>query len=108
MNDLEGKLGQVRARRGELPDSDDAGRRSAFGNAMRLGMELIAGVAVGGFIGWTLDQWFGTAPLMMVVFLFLGGAAGILNVIRSAKAMQAGQPYPGKDLPPEASDDDDG
>ena len=46
---------------------------------------MIAGVAVGGFIGWALDRLFGTAPILMVVFLILGAAAGIMNVIRSAK-----------------------
>ena len=57
---------------------------------MRLGLELVAGVAVGGFIGWALDRFFGTAPFLMVVFLILGAAAGIMNVIRTAKA-HAGQ-----------------
>ncbi|MFZ1071649.1 MAG: AtpZ/AtpI family protein, partial [Methyloceanibacter sp.] len=74
--------------------------------ALKLSTEMIAGVAVGGFIGWALDRLFGTAPILMVVFLILGGAAGILNVIRNAQRRQAAAgPLPGKDLP--ADDDDD-
>ena len=46
-----------------------AGPGAALGQALGLGVELVAGVAVGGFIGWALDRWLGTAPLLMVVFL---------------------------------------
>ena len=60
-----------------------------MGQALRLGMELVAGVAVGGFIGWALDRFLGTAPILMVVFFGLGATAGILNVMRTAKRMQA-------------------
>ena len=78
---------------------------AALGQALRLGVELVAGVAVGGFIGWALDRFFGTAPFLMVVFLTLGAAAGILNVVRTAKRMQAEAPS-GKDLPRVLDDDD--
>ncbi len=66
----------------------------------------VAGVAVGGFIGWALDRWLGSAPFLMVVFLVLGAAAGIVNVIRAAKAMQAKAPPAGKDLPEDVDDED--
>jgi ATP synthase protein I len=79
---------------------------AAMGQALRLGMELVAGVAVGGFIGWALDRFLGTAPILMVVFFGLGATAGILNVMRTAKRMQA-EALPGKDLPPVPDDDDD-
>ncbi|KAI94583.1 ATPase F0F1 [Rhodomicrobium udaipurense JA643] len=46
----------------------------------------MAGVFVGGFIGWALDQWLDTR-FFIVVFLFLGIAAGFLNVIREAQRM---------------------
>ena len=82
------------------------GQGAALGQALKLGVELVAGVAVGGFIGWALDRWFGTAPLMMVVFLGLGAAAGIMNVVRTAKRMQAAAPST-KDLPSVVDDDDD-
>ena len=36
----------------------------------------------GGIIGWLLDRWFGTKPWLMLVFLFLGFAVGVWNVIR--------------------------
>ena len=58
------------------------------GNAFKLGTELVAAVAVGSIIGFILDNWFGTKPLLIIVFFLFGAAAGILNVFRAAKKMQ--------------------
>jgi ATP synthase protein I len=98
------QLASAQARHAPPPDPEVAGRGRAMGQALRLATELVAGVVVGGFIGWALDRWLETKPFLMVVFLLLGAAAGILNVIRTAKAMQEGVP-PGKDLT--VDDDDD-
>ena len=108
LSDLEEKVAAARARRGPAPQPEPQARGAALGQALRLATELIAGVAVGGFIGWALDRLFGSAPVLMVVFLLLGAAAGILNVMRSAKAMQAeAERLPDKTLPPAITDDDD-
>ena len=61
--------------------------RSATGWAIRVGVELVVGLVVGGGIGGMLDRWFGTSPLMLIVFFFLGAAAGMANVFRVARAM---------------------
>ena len=39
---------------------------------------------VGAGIGWLLDRWLGISPWGLIVFLLLGFAAGVLNVMRSA------------------------
>jgi ATP synthase protein I len=101
---LEGKLAKAQGRR--PPPEEQEGRGRAMGQALRLATELVAGVAVGGFIGWVLDRLFGTAPFLMVAFLFLGAAAGIMNVVRTAKAMQ-GEPMPGHHLRNATDDDED-
>lgn len=58
------------------------------GQAMSLGFrvlsEFVAGVVVGGFIGWQLDRWLGTKPWGLIVFLMVGTAAGFWNVYRIA------------------------
>ena len=57
---------------------------SAFARGFRLSTELVAGVLVGAGIGWLLDRWLGISPWGLIVFLLLGFAAGVLNVMRAA------------------------
>jgi ATP synthase protein I len=57
---------------------------SALARGFRLSTELVAGVLMGGAIGWLLDRWLGISPWGMIVFLLLGFAAGVLNVMRAA------------------------
>jgi ATP synthase protein I len=52
---------------------------------LRIGVELFSAVIVGAGIGYLLDIALGCKPWMLVLFLFFGGAAGILNVYRLAK-----------------------
>ena len=69
-------------------DNDNEKRGSFMGNAFKLGTELVAAVAVGTIIGFILDSWFDTKPWLIIIFFFLGAAAGMLNVIRAANKMQ--------------------
>jgi ATP synthase protein I len=39
---------------------------------------------VGAGLGWLIDRWLGVSPWGLIVFLLLGFAAGVLNVMRSA------------------------
>jgi len=57
---------------------------SALARGLRLSTELVAGVIVGGVIGWLLDRWLGISPWGFIVFVILGFAAGMLNLMRSA------------------------
>ena len=69
--------------------NDENEKRGSFmGNAFKLGTELVASVTVGTIIGFILDTWFGTKPWLIIIFFFLGAAAGMLNVIRAANKMQ--------------------
>ena len=61
---------------------------SALGAALKLSTEMVAAVLVGSIIGFILDNWFDSKPWLTVTFFFAGAAAGILNVIRTAKLMQ--------------------
>ena len=67
---------------------DNEKRGSFMGSAFKLGTELVSAVAVGTIIGFILDNWFDTKPWLIIIFFFLGAAAGMLNVIRAAKKMQ--------------------
>ena len=66
----------------------DNKRGSFMGNAFKLGTELVAAVMVGTIIGFILDSWFDTKPSLIRIFFFLGTAARILNVNKTANNMQ--------------------
>jgi ATP synthase protein I len=100
------RLSEAQGRQRQAVPIAPQSQGGALGQALRLGVELVAGVAVGGFIGWGLDRLLGTAPFLMVLFLGLGAAAGIMNVVRTAKRMQAEAPSV-KGLPSVSDDDDD-
>ena len=57
---------------------------SAMARGFRLSTELVAGVFVGAVLGWVLDRTLGISPWGLIVFVLLGFAAGVLNVIRGA------------------------
>ena len=89
LEDLDQRLRQARGTEEEPGSSGQRG--NALGLAFRLATELVAGVVVGGFIGWGLDYWFGTTPWFLLIFFFLGSGAGILNVMRTAQEINAKQ-----------------
>jgi ATP synthase protein I len=60
----------------------DADGTSPLGVGLRVGVELVSAMLVAVAIGYGLDRLFGTRPILMAVFVLLGGAAGILNVWR--------------------------
>ncbi len=82
---------RLKKARGETDASGNGGGAGgqlpgrALGLAFRVGVELVSALAIGLGIGWLLDAWLDTRPWLMVVFIFLGGAAGILNVYRIAR-----------------------
>ena len=80
------KIAKSKIKKQVQPDDEKKG--SFMGNAFKLGTELVAAVAVGTIIGFILDSWFDTKPWLIIIFFFLGAAAGMLNVIRAAKKMQ--------------------
>ncbi len=81
---------RLRAARPVVSDDGNGGRSGrgqGLGIAFRITIELVSTVAVGVGIGWALDGWLGTKPIFMVIFLFLGGAAGVMNVYRVVRGL---------------------
>ena len=59
--------------------------------AWRMVIELVAGLGIGFGIGYGLDYLFGTKPILLVIFILFGFAAGIRTVIGTARDMQERQ-----------------
>jgi len=66
---------------------NEGSNAASFGKALKISTELVAAVLVGSIMGFLFDSWFGTKPLLIICFFFIGVAAGIINVFRSAKKM---------------------
>jgi len=57
---------------------------SALARGLRLSSELVGGVVVGAVIGYLVDWVPGVRPWGFIVFVLLGFAAGMLNLMRAA------------------------
>ncbi len=115
LNDVQNRIDKMSPKNEKnLPNGKGVGtKRSSGGRALQVGSDLIAGVVVGGLIGYGLDVWFESKPLWLIVFFMLGILAGLANVLRSARILQKeqnervaqGKMDLGQDLP-DAGDDD--
>lgn len=91
-DELGRKLGGSKAeKQAEIEAQEDRSRHSrGMALGLKMSTELVAAILVGGFIGWMLDYWLViTKPWLFLVFLILGFAAGVLNVVRGFQRIQA-------------------
>jgi ATP synthase protein I len=85
---FEDRLRTARQRAGQegqgqkAPPQGADGGAAGLGFGLRAGMELVAAEVVAGAIGYGLDHLLHTLPLFLVIFILLGGAAGVMNVWR--------------------------
>jgi ATP synthase protein I len=88
LGSLDHRLSEIRGSRKIGTDQpgggDGAARAAAMALGFRLSSELIAGVVVGGLLGWGFDRLLSTSPWGLIVLVLLGFIAGVVNVVRSA------------------------
>ncbi|MBP0580106.1 AtpZ/AtpI family protein [Labrys sp. LIt4] len=86
---LDERLGSIKA--GEAAEAAKArkqeGDPSAIGKAMRLSSEFVGGIVAGGLLGWVVDRFAGTSPWGLIIFLMLGFAAGVRNLLRASNML---------------------
>ena len=87
-DDLKTRLKIAKAKIDKNSVNNNNKNTSSMGKALKLSTEMIAAVLVGTIIGFILDSWFDSKPWLIIIFFFVGAAAGITNVVRSAKLMQ--------------------
>ena len=89
----------------ELP-ADTGASAAGASRAYRLAAEFMAAIIVGAGLGYGIDLVAGTKPWAMIIFLLVGFAAGVLNVVRATKEMNAATAVP-PGTPALPDDDDD-
>ena len=86
---FESRLTAARNRQGLDPKPVDPKKngsdRSALSVGLRVGTEMVSALAVGAALGYALDRWLHTSPLLLSLFVLMGGAAGVANVWRVLK-----------------------
>jgi ATP synthase protein I len=104
LRDFGERLNKARAAN-QGPPSKAPESGSSTSNALafgwRIGIELFGAIVVAVFIGWAIDKGLGTRPWGMVVFFFLGVAAGMLNVYRAVSRMSGAVGF--KQPPPDTA-----
>ena len=98
MSQLEAKIAAARKSQEPKPRADEHYSQAHL--AWRMVIELVAGLGIGFGIGYGLDSLLGTLPIFLVLFVFLGLAAGVKTMMRSAQEIQE------KKLAEEAEDKD--
>jgi ATP synthase protein I len=95
LSELDARLRKARQR--EAGESGSEAARPGFTGvafAFRIGVELVAALAVGAGVGLLVDYWLGTKPWGLVVFFILGWGAGVLNVYRAVTGIGYAVGYP--------------
>ncbi|AQT46791.1 MULTISPECIES: AtpZ/AtpI family protein [Bartonella] len=88
---LQEKLARYQRDKKPDPSEQESGPPKGMAQAIRLSSEFLAGVVVGVILGLGFDQLAGTSPWGLIIFLFLGFSAGVLNILRSVGAVAPSQ-----------------
>jgi ATP synthase protein I len=82
---------RLKAARGtvEKPRQSNAMSQRQTGVAYRVLVDMIAGLLLGGFLGYWLDRWLGWTPYALVIGLILGFIGGVNNAWRAIREYSA-------------------
>ncbi len=69
----------------KTPRPEDFRRFAELGT---VALTLPSSIAVGLFMGYFLDKWLGTRPWLLLTFLLLGVASGLLSLFRGIKKLE--------------------
>ena len=88
MKDLKEISTRLKIAKKKIKGVDEIKRGSnaaSLGKALKISTELVAAVVVGSTIGFLLDNWFGTKPLLIICFFFYGCGCWYIKCIQISK-----------------------
>jgi ATP synthase protein I len=89
VEDIDQRLKAARGTTAEKPRQSNAMSQRQTGVAYRVLVDMIAGLLLGGFLGYWLDRWLGWAPWALVSGLILGFIGGVNNAWRTIREYSA-------------------
>lgn len=89
---LDSRLGEISSGRDDAAKASNRGSSNVngLGQALRLSAEFISGIIAGGLVGWLIDRMFETSPWGLIVCMFFGFGAGMLNMLRASGELKRG------------------
>ena len=87
LNRLSRKLDDIKSKE-TLKENYSKNTYYGLSHAFKIVSEMFANVFVGGCIGWTLDYFFETKPIFLIIFLIIGMISGIYTSYKSSKKWQ--------------------
>ncbi|MCO6186936.1 AtpZ/AtpI family protein [Rhizobium sp. L1K21] len=91
---LDSQLASKKGKANGDGEKETSGRGKGYTTAVKLSSEFIAAIVTGAVLGYLLDYFLGTKPWGMVIFLLIGFAAAILNMLRASGYVETPEPKP--------------
>ena len=83
LKDLDNKLRGLRKNSAKSSSDNQAFKSAHIG--WRMVLELVIGIIIGVILGFSLDSFLNTSPIFLIILIFLGFAAGVRTMIKTAK-----------------------
>ena len=83
LRDLDIKLKNIREKDQKTNYENHAIKSAHIG--WRMIIELVIGILIGVILGFTMDSFFNTSPIFLIIMIFFGFAAGIKTMMKTAK-----------------------
>ena len=83
LKDLDDKLKDIRKNTVKYSSDNQAFKSAHIG--WRMVLELVIGIIIGVVLGFSLDSFLNTSPFFLIILIFLGFAAGVRTMIKTAK-----------------------
>lgn len=93
-DDLDDRLQQLKSRldrediKSQKQTEEPTSGKMELAQGLKLGAEFVSGILVGAGLGYVIDGWLDSSPFGLIIFLLLGFAAGVMNVLRSIGAVE--------------------
>lgn len=85
IKDIEARIREIKEDNKKAENKPKSQAGVFWQQAFRFATEFVSPVIIALVLGYWADDFFSTKPIIMLVMLVFGGAAGILNTYRAAK-----------------------